>query len=313
MKRLISCTRSDFERITSVELKESIAASEGRVIMAQNLVGIQSLAIGITNTELEAAFGADIILLNTYSIDESKHQPGLLKNSMNPGEGEYRLKDLKELVGRPIGIYFECGTPGKGKERALFGPERFATKENLLKAIDEQADFVILGGNPGTGVRLEQVVEGVRNAKQVLGDRLLIMAGKWEDGSIEPVLGDPLSTRPATDIIKDLIDAGADVITLPAPGSRTGITVEMIRQCVEFTHRYKKGTLALDFLDGSVEGTDTETIREIGLMMKQTGADIHAIGDGGLSGCTLPENLYQLSITCKGRGHTFLRMAGNNR
>ncbi|MFQ7171614.1 MAG: hypothetical protein ACLRQF_05625 [Thomasclavelia ramosa] len=35
--------------------------------------------------------------------------------------------------------------------------------------------------------------------------------------------------------------------------------------------------------------------------MKQTGCDIHAIGDGGFGGCTWPENIYQLSVSIKGK------------
>lgn len=61
VKRLIDCTKSDFEKMTALELKESIYKSEGRVIMAQTLVmagpGMMS---GVSNAEIEAAFGADI-------------------------------------------------------------------------------------------------------------------------------------------------------------------------------------------------------------------------------------------------------------
>ena len=48
-------------------------------------------------------------------------------------------------------------------------------------------------------------------------------------------------------------------------------------------------------------------------MMKQTGCDVHAIGDGGFSGCTSPENIHQLSISIKGRPYTYFRMASVNK
>ena len=43
--------------------------------------------------------------------------------------------------------------------------------------------------------------------------------------------------------------------------------------------------------------------------MKETGADVHAIGDGGFAGCTSPENIHQLSVSIKGRPYTYFRMA----
>jgi hypothetical protein len=43
------------------------------------------------------------------------------------------------------------------------------------------------------------------------------------------------------------------------------------------------------------------------------GADIHAIGDAGLSGMSIPENIYQMSITIKGSRLTFKRIAGSRR
>lgn len=69
----------------------------------------------------------------------------------------------------------------------------------------------------------------------------------------------------------------------------------------------------MTFLNSSVEGADQDTIRMIALMMKETGADIHAIGDGGFSGCTTPENVMQLSISLKGKPYTYFRMASRNK
>lgn len=52
----------------------------------------------------------------------------------------------------------------------------------------------------------------------------MIWAGKWEDGVEEKVLGDPLffeeskESKESKESIKELIDAGADVICLPMRG-----------------------------------------------------------------------------------------------
>ena len=45
----------------------------------------------------------------------------------------------------------------------------------------------------------------------------------------------------------------------------------------------------------------SNVVRLIALKMKETGADVHAIGDGGFAGCTSPENIHQLSVSIKGR------------
>ena len=112
-------------------------------------------------------------------------------------------------------------------------------------------------------------------------------------------------------MIDQLVEAGADIIDFPAPGSRHGITVERIRELIEYTHR--KGALAMSFLDSNVEAADTDTIRQITLWMKQTGCDVHAIGDGGFGGGTWPENIYQMAITLKGKAYTWQQMATSNR
>ena len=47
----------------------------------------------------------------------------------------------------------------------------------------------------------------------------------------------------------------------------------------------------------------------IALMAKMTGTDIHHLGDCGLFGVALPENLLAYSIAVRGRRHTYRRMA----
>lgn len=307
-KRLLDCNGTDFLAMTSKELKYAIYSSEGRTILAQSSVKQHPLQDDVSNPEIEAAFGADMIMINNYNF---KHK------ELNVGMDGLSLSELKSLIKRPIGIYFEC--PSKNGETAYNRPDvidystRIASKENIESALDEGVSFIVLGGNPGRGTTLDSIIESTRITKEIVGDRALIWAGKWEDGVIEKVLGDPLADYDAKEVISALIDAGADVINLPAPGSRHGITVEMIRELVEFTQRYKPGTLTMCFLNSSVEGADTDTIKMIALMMKQTGADIHAIGDAGYMGVAIPENLYQLSISIRGRRFTQKRMAANNR
>lgn len=306
VKRLISAVGSETSKFTAMELKESIYRSEGRVVMGQHLLFTgNGLVHGCTNTELMFAWGADMVLLNTMNFDN---------NDLNPGLQGLTIKELKTLCKKPIGVYLGCPKNNDTSDsQYYFLDGMLATEEHIKKAVEYGFDFIILGGNPGSGTSISDIVKTTKLAKKIVGNDILLFAGKWEDGVDEKVLGDPTADYDHKEVIKQLIDAGADCIDFPAPGSRHGITVDDIKKLVEFTHTYKKGTLALSFLNSSVEGSDAETIRLITLLMKQTGVDIHAIGDGGFGGCSTPENMYQMSISLKGKSYTYFKMATTNR
>ena len=303
--RLITAKASEVAKYTPMQLKESILKSEGRVIMGQTYLNNPILINGCPSTELMFAFGGDMVMLNGFHFDNPESANGMQGLS---------LKELKALVSeKPVGIYMGC--PKADDQELSMDPKKaemrsmMYSKENVLKAKELGASFIVLGGNPGSGTSIKDVILATKEAREILGEDMLIFAGKWEDGIVEKVLGDPLADYDAKAVIKELIDVGADVIDLPAPGSRHGITVEMIRELTEFTHRYKPGTLVMCFLDSNVEIADQDTIRQIAILMKQTGADIHAIGDGGFGGGTWPENIYQLAITMKGKAYTWAKMA----
>ena len=300
--RLISATGDEIKEMSPMDLKESIFKSEGRVVMGQHLLFAgPGLVRGVTNSELMFAFGADMVMLNTFDLDDLDNNPGLCGLS---------FQELKEKCRRPIGIYLGCPKAGSedGGKKALYRREgMLASDEHVKKCIELGADFIVLGGNPGSGTSIKDVVETAKRIKQKYKDKIFVFAGKWEDGVVEKVLGDPLADYDAKEIIDQLIKNGADIIDFPAPGSRHGITVERIRELIEYTHR--KGALAMSFLNSNVEAADRDTIREVTLLMKQTGCDVHAIGDGGFGGGTWPENIYQMSVTLKGKAYTWAQMA----
>ncbi|VFH80687.1 PEP phosphonomutase-like protein [Streptococcus pneumoniae] len=64
MKRLISANPSEILQMNAEELKQSILASEGRVVLSENVVTRETFVGDITNSEIARAFGADMILLN---------------------------------------------------------------------------------------------------------------------------------------------------------------------------------------------------------------------------------------------------------
>ena len=68
VKRLISANTSEILAMSAAELKQSIKACEGRVILSEN-VGFKESYIGdISNSEMARAFGADLILLNGVDL-----------------------------------------------------------------------------------------------------------------------------------------------------------------------------------------------------------------------------------------------------
>ncbi len=307
--RLLNMAGKRMAELGPMDLKEAIRLSEGRTICGQHLLFAgEGLVRGVTNTELMFAFGADMVLLNTYNFDDTSRDVGMQGLS---------LRELKELCRRPIGVYLGCPGKNDATDASLYSRDgMLASPKHVEQALDEGADFIVLGGNPGSGTSLEDVIATTAHIKGQYGDDAFVWAGKWEDGTSEPVLGDPLAAlqgRDDEEVVKRLIDAGADCIDLPCPGCRAGITVEDIRKLVGLVHSYKPGTLAMCFLNSSVEASDPDTIREVALLMKQTGADIHCIGDGGFAGCSSPENVQQLSVSIKGRHYTWYRMASVNR
>ena len=178
--RIIGATKSDFEKMSPMELKESIFKAESRTIMGQHLLFAgPGLVRGVTNSELMFAWGADMVMLNTIDLDDMSNNPGLCGLS---------LKELKARCNRPIGVYLGCPKAGSedGGKKALYRREGMvATREHILKCREIGADFIVLGGNPGSGTSLTDVISCTRMARKMLGDDMLIMAGKWEEMALE--------------------------------------------------------------------------------------------------------------------------------
>ncbi|WP_204689373.1 DUF7916 family protein [Fusobacterium mortiferum] len=107
--------------------------------------------------------------------------------------------------------------------------------------------------------------------------------------------------------IDEFIIAGADIVLMPAPGTVPGITMEYVRELVVHTH--KAGKLTLTAIGTSQEGADTATIKQIALMCKMSGTDLHHLGDAGYIGMSLPENILEYGKTIRGVRHTYRRMA----
>jgi len=305
MKRILDCRSSDFRGMSRRELLEAFAGSEGRTIACETIGSIMPMLGDITNAEFVAAMGADIILLNLFDVQK----PQIL--GLPKTEPEHVIRKLKELTGRPIGINLEPVEQVLSSEDpeenmwAMTGGRK-ATLENAQKAADMGVNFILLTGNPGIGVTNEAIVQTLRLYKQALGDRLILAAGKMHASGILTEGAEKIITR---EDITAFAEAGADIILLPAPGTVPGITMEYVRQLVNYAHSL--GLLTITAIGTSQEGADVSTIRQIALMCKMTGTDIHHLGDAGYGGMSLPENIQAYSVAVRGIRHTYRRMAAS--
>lgn len=139
--RLISVNSSELLKMNGDELKQSIKASEGRTVLSENVV-IQPAIDGLTMSEIAAAFGADLILLNLFDVFEPK------VSGLEVKDAKDTVKRLKELTGRPIGVNLEPVDPDVKMESAKFElPKgRIATAESMRCAEELGFNFVCYPG-----------------------------------------------------------------------------------------------------------------------------------------------------------------------
>lgn len=301
-KRLLDCAASDFAHMTKEDLLFAIGASEGRVLASETIGAVTPLLGDVTNAELSAALGADILLLNLFDVEQPVIQ-GL--PAVEPAE---IVREVKRLTGRPVGINLEPVEAGSVEVDTLWAMTRgrLATLENAQKAAAMGVDFILLTGNPGTGVTNKAITDTLKLFHKHLGDKLILAAGKMHTSGVLGEGGENIITKAE---VKEFAKAGADVILFPAPGTVPGITTEYVRDMVTFTHSL--GCLAMTAIGTSQEGADVDTIRRIALECKMTGTDIHHLGDSGYTGIAAPENITAYSIVIKGVRHTYRRMAAS--
>lgn len=293
-KRLLSALPSEILNFDKEELLESIKLSEGRTIISE-VIGKESLLRDISNVEVAAAFGADIILLNFFDFENP-----YFKNIETRNAAEI-VANIKKLSARPLGINLEPVSDKIDKENFLkLDPGRKASLENIEKAVKAGFDMITFTGNPSVGVSNQEILEAVKLAAQNFGDEIIITAGKMHMSGINE---NYLSAQ----YIDSLISAGADIILLPAPGTVPGVDLASLKKVIELIHNRAK--LALTAIGTSQESSDPETIREIALMSKMAGADIHHIGDAAYGGIALPENIMSLSKTIRGKRHTYRKIS----
>lgn len=300
VKRFLDCSASDLAGYHAKEILESIAASEGRLMMGECIGITQPLLTDITNAEVVASMGADILLLNMFDV-----QNPVIQALPRVEKGE-TVREVKRLTGRIVGINLEPVTSNGDSQDELWKMTegRRATAQNAVLAAEMGVDMVLLTGNPGNGISNRAIIDSLRKIKNAVGDRLILAAGKMHAAGVLTEAADEIISK---EDIRAFREAGADVILLPAPGTVPGITMEYVRELVGYAH--KLGALTITAIGTSQEGSDQDTIRQIALWCKMTGTDIHHIGDSGYVGMALPENIMTYSIAIRGIRHTYHRMA----
>jgi hypothetical protein len=305
VKRLLDAFASDFRAMDGRELRESIRLAEGRTLCAEILVLAPPLVDGISNVELAASMGADLILLNGYDV----LQPQVMGF---PGTGGLDLgwthlpaglgttpEQIKRWIGRPVGLNLE---PISIPELAARMPGRLATPENARLAQEQGADFLVITGNPKTGVTGQGIAEAIRRIREDLGDALLLLAGKMHRAGVDQ----PVVTEAD---VEAFLAAGADGVLIPLPGTVPGLLEHEAARLVERIHQ--AGRLVMGTIGTSQEGASPSIIEQLALTGKRIGVDLFHIGDAGFTGIAFPENIYTLSIAIRGRRHTWRRMAAS--
>ena len=300
LKRLIDTTARELTSYNKAELLTAISDSEGRTLAAETIGTVTPMLVNITNAEFVASLGADLIMLNIFDVNDPIIQ-GLPQTSP-----EDTIREVKRLTGRMVAINLEPAVIKDGQEESVWNltTGRQATVENARKAADMGVDMIVLKGNPGVGVDNEAIIQALSRLKEAVGDRVILTAGKMHASGIISEAGEKILTEKD---VEAFVDAGADVILLPAPGTVPGITMEYAGNLIRKAH--EKGALAMTTIGTSQEGADEATVRQIALMCKMAGADIHHIGDSGYMGMALPENITAYSVAIRGKRHTYRRMA----
>ncbi len=306
-KRYLDCTASEIQRMTGRELIDAIAGSEGRILVCETIGAVRPMLGDVTNAEFAAAMGADMLILNLFDVND----PVVM--GLPETEPDEIIHTIKELTGRAVGINLEPvgevaeSTVGTNEEWHLT-TGRMGTLENAEKAVRMGVDFIVLTGNPGVGVTNSAITHTLQLYRERFGEKIMLAAGKMHAAGILSESGENIITE---DDVKAFCEAGADVILMPAPGTVPGITTEYVRSLVSCAHRM--GKLTLTAVGTSQEGADTATIREIALMCKMTGTDLHHLGDSGYVGMALPENILTYGKAIRGVRHTYHRMASSVR
>lgn len=295
VKRLLDATASDFLAMNGTQLAESIRLADGRTLAAEVICTDQSPVDGISQGELAAAMGADIIALDRYDPLQP-HINGVPESVL---QSRTPLLEYKQMLGRPLAVNMIVAEAASGA--SLGG--RLASTEHARLMVSQGADIIFLYARPHMGGSFDLQQETAHAIKQALTDKVLLV-GVPSFATPAPRIPDAI--HDFEQAIAVLIGVGCDGIALPMPGSKAGWQVEVAAELVDTIHA--GACLAWLFITGSIESAPQQVMHTLALQAKHIGADAVRIDEAGLSGMPTPENILALSLALRGRRHTYRRM-----
>ena len=149
-KRYLDCCASDLSKMNKQDLIYAIRASEGRVIISESISIVPPLLNSITNAELAASQGADMLLLNMFDINAPE-----VKGMPKEIESDQVITELQRLTGCVIGVNLEAVDPKfyqQHDEIWQMQVGRAAKANNAQRLVEMGARFLVITGNPNNGV-----------------------------------------------------------------------------------------------------------------------------------------------------------------
>src|SRR5699024_6188978 len=107
--------------------------------------------------------------------------------------------------------------------------------------------------------------------------------------------------------VKQFIEAGADIILVPAVGTVPGFDEAQRKDMVKEVHR--EGGLVMSAIGTSQESADPGSSRDFAIRNKVGGVDLQAMGHGRAWGLAPVENIFELSKALRGERHTISMIA----
>lgn len=315
MKRLLTSTPKEILSMNGRELLRAIKMSEGRVLRAAARVRCANLIDGVSNAEVVAGFGADIINLDTYELDnpfipgwESKKNEddySTREVQVKMGKG-YSIKEIENIVGRPISLLMLVSNTGLGKERSKQYYGNIVAEDQLFIRAKQEGVRMIQLSFLAEGLG-NDYIDTIKHIRSLVGDDMIIQVCRNHGSGILNIESSRRELITEQDVA-NIIDAGVDVVGFPAPGTYPGMDIPTCKHLVDIAH--SKGALVILGVHTSQEGANPETLEQIALNAKMCGADIHDLGDCGFNESMVdPINIMRYGIAIRGKRHHYRRMA----
>jgi hypothetical protein len=214
-KRLLDTTARELARYGREDVLASIRASEGRVLAAEVIAPAMAAVHDVSNPEVAAAMGADLVVLNLLDVRRPAVQ------AIEVADATDVVREVKRLTGRLVAVNLEPVDPHADRVTDdQFGPGdtsgRLATQENVAAAVGLGVDAVVLTGNPGMGVTNDSLARAVGATREAAGPDVVVMAGRMHAAGSASQAGSRIVDDRS---LEGFVAAGADVVLVPAPGT----------------------------------------------------------------------------------------------